>query len=244
MIIDTHCHLDQLSPKQLGSQLNSAGLYLTVGTAPYDWQKILGLSSQYPNIYPALGLHPWFVDSNWLQDVQKLNSILESNTVKAIGEIGLDYSDKYIQTKALQLMALEHQLSIAEQRTLPLSLHVYKAHNDLLSLLKQFDLGGVIHGLGSSLEISQSYIDLGYKLGTNGILVRGNARRYHQLVTHFGIEHFVIETDAPNVSLPGNNEPHLADINTVVTKLSDLTGLSRLQVERITTQNAKQVFNL
>jgi len=244
MIIDTHCHLDQLSPKQFGSQLNSNSLYLTVGTAPYDWQKILDLSSQYPNIYPALGLHPWFVDSNWLQDVQQLNAILESNTVQAIGEIGLDYSDKYIQTKPLQLMALEQQLSIAEQRTLPLSLHVYKAHNDLLSLLKQFDLGGVIHGLGSSLQIAQSYIDLGYKLGTNGILVRGNARRYHQLVTHFGIEHFVIETDAPNVLLPGNNEPHLADINTVVAKLSDLTGLSRLQVERITTQNAKQVFNL
>ncbi|MEA3406264.1 MAG: TatD family hydrolase [Pseudomonadota bacterium] len=244
MIFDTHCHLDQLSASQLRSQLNSNNLYLTMGTSSANWNNVIQLSSTYDNIYPALGLHPWFVDQSWNDQVDLLRMHIDQNSINAIGEIGLDFSKPYIHNKELQIQALDVQLALAEKYQLPVSLHVYKAHTDLLKLLKNYTVTGVIHSLGSSIEIAQSYLNLGYKIGVNGIIVRDNARRYHQLVARFGLEHFVLETDAPNILLPGHTEAQLSDIYSTLNQVSNLTGLVTGQVESITTNNARVLFKL
>ena len=242
MIYDTHCHLDKLSTLQLSQQIDPLNGYISVGTSSKDWLSVINLASQYPNVFPAIGLHPWFVDSKFSQQLDYLECTLNSSSFKALGEIGLDFSNLYRHNKSHQLSALERQLQLAEYNCLPISVHVYKAHNELLSMLKQFEVIGVIHGLGSSLEVAKSYLSLGYKIGVNGVIVRPNANRYHRMVQNLPMESFVLETDAPNVLLPEYSNSSLNDIYQVISKLSSLTGLTEQQVSQVTTETAQSIF--
>ncbi|WP_028487262.1 TatD family hydrolase [Thiomicrorhabdus chilensis] len=244
MIFDTHCHLDAFTADELSAQLNSNHHYLTMGTSLQNWSTVLRLSSQYPNVFPALGLHPWFVDHNSFSSLVHLESLLENESIHALGEIGLDFSKDYANTKSLQLEIFELQLKLALRFDLPVSLHVYKAHNEMLALLKQYPVKGVLHGLGASIQIAQAYLDLGLLFGVNAVILRSNARRYHQLVSHFGSKSLVLETDAPNVIVPGQDQAQLYDILETLSAVSRLTGESVDSIEKVTGCNAQRIFNL
>jgi len=241
-MFDTHCHLNsyydnsQPFPKSDHS-------FLAVSTQLKDWVPTLEFSAKYNHVFPALGIHPWFVNDSFSVDLLVLKSLLSKTKVTALGEIGLDFKDEYKNTKSIQLTCLEAQLQLAQHLKLPVSLHCIKAHNEMLSLLKQYKVKGVIHGLGGSVQIAQQYINLGFKFGVNGVTVRDNAKRYHELVQIFGLQHIVLETDYPNVNLPGLVKSDLADINTVAQKVADLLKVSVEDVVEQTDYNSFQLFN-
>jgi len=242
MLYDTHCHLTQLSSTVLSEQIDLNCCYLSVGTSNRDWLPVLQLAKDHKNIYSAIGLHPWFVDSNYQSQISHLIDLTQHHPLSALGEIGLDFSKNYKSTKSFQIDALEQQLQIAHDNKLPISVHVYKAHSELLTVLKQYNVTGVIHGLGSSLEITKSYLDLGYKIGVNGVLVNDNAVRYHRMIKHFPLQSFVLETDAPNVKLPGFDRTSLNDIYKVLSMFSNLTGLSKDVISQVTSSTAQSIF--
>jgi len=99
-----------------------------------------------------------------------------------------------------------------------------------------------VHGLGSSVEIAQQYIDLGFKFGVNGVMVRDNAKRYHELVRVFGVNYIVLETDYPNIVLPGLVNSELSDINSVAETVADLLNISIEDVITQTDYNSCELF--
>lgn len=242
MFVDTHCHLDQLDSADIETSLRKDCFYLSMGTDRGNWQHVLKLGEQYSNICIALGIHPWFVTDAASDDLQCLNSLLLQANVHAIGEIGLDFGPNHKAGLELQLQFFEAQLQLAQEFSLPISIHVHKAHNETIALLKRYDICGVIHSLGSSVEIAQQYVDLGFKFGVNGILLRENAHRYHKLVKHFDITHIVSETDAPNIVLPGCSKGSLSDIVLIVERIAALKKLTIAEVQRSLFNNANSVF--
>ncbi|WP_373020778.1 TatD family hydrolase [Thiomicrorhabdus sp.] len=243
MIIDTHCHLTSLSSSALNEQLNPEHLYLTMGTHVSDWPDVIHLSKTYSNVFSALGLHPWYVTEEYESELETLQQQLLESTPTAIGEIGLDFSPDHNATRKFQLDAFECQLKFALEYDLPVSLHVYKAHNETIELLKRYPVRGVVHSLGCSVQLARQYVDLGFKFGVNAILARDNARRYHELVREFGLECVVLETDSPNIRLPAVSETNLADILQVVNAVSEITGSTALEVVKRTEANANQIFH-
>ncbi|MEA1988255.1 MAG: TatD family hydrolase [Pseudomonadota bacterium] len=256
-MFDTHCHLDKLfdPSKSFNSVLKSTAstipltinvsdhFYLTVSTSISDWQAVLDISSHFEQVYAALGLHPWFVTKESLTTLDKLYNLVRSNVVHAIGEIGLDFSNEYKDNAENQINAFTRQLALAKQSDLPVSMHLVKSHNQALQELKKIPVKGVVHGLGTSVEMAQHYVDLGLKIGVNGVVVRENAVRYHQLVKYFGLEHIVLETDYPNVKLPGLVTTNLSDINTIANTVATLLNSNTNDVIMSTDHNAKQIFN-
>ncbi|MEA1989030.1 MAG: TatD family hydrolase [Pseudomonadota bacterium] len=256
-MFDTHCHLDKLfdPTKSFNSAINSTAsnipqtlndfnhYYLAVSTSISDWHAVLDISSYFEQVYVALGLHPWFVTKESLTTLDELYNLVSTNVVHAIGEIGLDFSNEYKDNAENQIEAFTKQLALAKQSDLPVSLHLVKSHNQALQELKKIPVKGVVHGLGTSVQMAQHYVDLGLKIGVNGVVVRENAVRYHQLVTYFGLEHIVLETDYPNVKLPGLVTTNLADINTIANTVATLLNTSINNVIMSTDHNAKQIFN-
>ncbi|MDG6779168.1 TatD family hydrolase [Thiomicrorhabdus sp. zzn3] len=242
MLVDTHCHLDQIDPNDLKTSLSADCVYLSMGTDKNNWQQLLRLNEKYSNIRIALGIHPWFVSDHSVDDLHFLYSLLSQIKVHAIGEIGLDFGLNHKASRDLQLEVFEAQLKLAHELALPISVHVYKAHNEVIALLKRYDVQGVIHSLGSSVNIAQQYVDLGFKFGVNGILLRENARRYHALVEHFDIRHIVSETDAPNIALPGRSKGHLKDIVVIIERIASLKKLTVAEAQRCLFNNANSVF--
>lgn len=249
IIVDTHCHLDAFSLPTLLEQYAEFSarhlkpIFLTMGVSRSNWPTVLQLSHDYLNVYAALGIHPWYVNDDSFTDLGELRRLLSQNSVCALGEVGLDFSDNYRINRLLQMEVLVEQLRLAEQFTKPISVHCVKAHNEMLSLLGTHAVCGVMHGLGASVPLARRYIELGFKIGLNAVLVRSNAVRYHQLVRHFGIEHFVLESDAPNVRIPGCETTHLTDVFQVALKVSELQGHSVQTVLQQTTANAHYIFD-
>lgn len=252
MIIDTHCHLDSLiessvdftDSQSIFREHNLAPQFITMSVTPDNWSVVLKLSLLYPNIHAALGIHPWYVTAQNSSSLQSLENLLNSEQIVALGEIGLDFSSVYQHSKKLQIEVLEAQLSLAEKFSKPISIHVIKAHNEMYQSLRCHNLTGIIHGLGSSLEVAQSYVDCGFKIGVNGVLLRENARRYHELVRHFGSNYLVLESDYPNVKLPGLVKSNLHDIIRVAEQIATLLSLSFDDVLNTLNDNAQQIFKL
>ena len=104
-IIDTHCHLDfpvfdddrDLILKNC--QDNNIDAIVVPGVNHKNWQRVISLSRQYEIIHPALGLHPCFIHEHQADELDKLAQLCDTESLVAIGEIGLDFYDKKSQKK-------------------------------------------------------------------------------------------------------------------------------------------------
>ncbi len=253
MIIDTHCHLDSLlfSPPSCfpyllnrKKHLEFDAFFISMSTSPLDWLTQLELSKEFKRVYCALGIHPYYVQNSDFKSLALLEKLFVGESIVALGEVGLDFTLPYKKNKTLQLELLTEQLLLAKRFDLPASLHVRKAHNEMLDILSNITVRGVIHGLGASKELARSYIDLGFKIGINGVVIRENACRYHELVRYFGLKHLVLETDFPHVKIKNLKEPFLSDIILVAEKIASLLNCSLEEVVDKTSLNAQKIFNL
>lgn len=205
-IIDTHAHIDQVEfdwdRDELFTQFKRNGIenIIIPAIAPDMWEKQLAIATQY-NCPFALGIHPWFSRNQAESDFQLLSLLIETQKENpnfiAIGECGLDKCkpDNWQQ----QLSYLEFQLGLAKKLKLPVILHVVKAHNEVLNVLKKVNLvrGGVIHAYSGSVETGLEYIKLGFKLGIGSLVMNENAKKLRRAVAELPIEALVIETDSP-----------------------------------------------
>ncbi len=248
MVIDTHCHLNSISfpPFKFLASFSDFDLtpsFITMSTHSKEWCKQVELSQKFNHVYCALGIHPWYAQKMQTIDLLNLEEHLKKNFIIALGEIGLDFNARYKPYKVKQLECLIKQLELAERFSKPVSLHVIKAHNEMLSLLSNVNVSGIIHGLGSSKQIVKSYVDLGFKIGINGIITRINARRYHEMVSYLGLEHIVLETDYPYIDISYSKKPCLSDILLVAQQVAYLLNVSLERVLLKSTQNTQLIFN-
>ncbi len=253
MIIDSHCHLDALlspPPLSFSTSLNDrvhvkhSVYFITMSTSPLDWRNQLERSQTFENVFCALGVHPWYVQDIDLTYLVQLERLFMTELVVALGEVGLDFTPLYKESRTLQLEILVEQLALARRFEKPVSLHVRKAHNEMLEILSNTAVKGAVHGLGASKELAQSYVDLGFKIGVNGVLKRDNARRYHELVRYFGLDYLVLETDFPHVKIAPSEVSFLSDIVLVAEKVASILNTSVENVLEKMTLNTQEAFNL
>jgi len=251
-IIDTHCHIDlpvfDHDRDQILKTCQLAGIKQIIVPAieSASWDTLLTISNAHECLFPTLGLHPVFIEQHNESDLEKLDKLTAQKLPLAIGEIGLDF---YITDtdKNKQKHIFEQQLLIAKKYQLPVVLHVRKAHDDVLSHLKNKTLtGGTCHAFNGSYEQAKRYIDLGFKLGFGGTLTFPNARKIHQLAKQIPLEHIVLETDAPDMSGYAHqgqrNQPDF--IGDALIALSEIKQMPPEQVAEQTSLNARQIFNL
>lgn len=235
--IDSHCHFN-FSPfsNQLAESLalaEQAGVKAIVipGTVANSFPTLLALSAKHPSLFPALGLHPVFIDQHTDTDLDSLAQLVATQPqILALGEIGLDFFDadaSLLINRQLQL--LDDQLVIAQQAQLPIILHSRRSHDRLAQRLKQANLttGGVIHGFSGSYQQAKRFIDLGYYLGVGGTISYLRANKTRETFRKLPVDCLVLETDAPDMPLAGyQGQPNRPE---QVVKIWQL--LSELRVE-------------
>ena len=251
-IFDTHCHLDldvfDLDRDQILTSCHDLGIKQILVPAIHrqGWDTLLTCCSQNNGLYPALGLHPVFIEQHHDVDLKLLEEYLANNSVYAIGEIGLDYFVDDLD-KNRQQEIFEAQLAIAQCANLPVVLHVRKAHDQVLSLLKKYKLaGGFAHAFNGSLQQAQQYIDLGFKLGFGGTLTFEGSSKIRALATDLPLDAIVLETDAPDMVVAAhkgerNSPEYIVDCLEILAGLRDI---SKEEIADKTTANARKVLRL
>jgi TatD DNase family protein len=102
-----------------------------------------------------------------------------------------------------------------------------------------------VHSFIGSYKTANKFIELGYKIGMNGIITYGDS--YDRLISEINLQSIVIETDCPYLTprpleKGTRNQPQY--VCHVAQKIADVKGVSVEEVAKITTQNAKKVLNV
>lgn len=248
MFTDTHCHIyeEYYDVDDIMKKINSSNVNRIINNA-CDFKtslEVLDLSKRYSNMYCAIGLHP----ENDLDEIDNVMALIIKNkdnpNMVAIGEIGLDYYYNK-DNKEEQIEVLCKQLELAEKLNLPVIIHSREATGNMLSILKKYDVKGVIHCFNGSVEVAKEYIKLGYKLGINGVITFKNCKLIEVIKT-IGVDNVVFETDSPYLApVPfrgeENNPTHVVDI---VDFVSNNTGVSVEDLANISNKNIKDIFDI
>ncbi|HHH89480.1 MAG TPA: TatD family deoxyribonuclease [Aliiroseovarius sp.] len=247
VIFDSHCHLDSeafdADRAQVLERCRASGIrhFLVPGVARAGWDRLLTLCDRETGLYPALGLHPVFIEQHAPAHLDALQGCLAGHKVYAIGEIGLDF---YIDNpdRARQRDFFVAQLEIARAANLPVILHIRKAHDEVLALLRKHPVpGGFAHAFNGSLQQARQFIDLGFRLGFGGTLTYPGSHRIHALAKALPPEAMVLETDAPDMAVAAHrgerNSPEY-----ILDCLQALAALRGEEPERLAEQTTANVF--
>lgn len=254
--VDSHCHFDfdvfnADRDAVWQSCRNNGMVYMLVpGIEPRQWPRLQALHKQYEGLYHAVGLHPWWIEKCLPEDRQSdlidaLYAAAKQKGCMAIGECGLD---ALIDTPMeRQEAVLEAHLLVARDLQLPVILHCVRAHNPLIRLLKRFQSKrGVIHAFTGSQQIAQTYQDMGFYIGVGGSITYERARKTRSALADMPLEALLLETDAPDMPLCGNqgkrNSP--ANIPLICDSLAELRDESPEHIMAVTTGNFQNLLNL
>jgi TatD DNase family protein len=251
-LIDTHCHLDVEEfdadrPAVLG-RARRAGVVAQLIPAidRAGWPGLLALCRSEAGLYPALGLHPVYIDRHDAADLDNLEAAIDREHPLAVGEIGLDHAVEGLDRERQQRF-FEAQLAIARNAGLPVVLHVRRAHEDVLRLLRRTRVrGGIAHAFNGSKELAARYLELGFKLGFGGMLTFERSTRLRQLARELPLEAIVLETDAPDLTVASHqherNSPEY--LPECLAALAEVRGEDPGVVAARTTANARATLGI
>ncbi len=252
-IIDTHCHLDASEfshdYQDVLKKARQVGVIAQIlpGVCQLHWKRLLSLCESELDLFAAIGMHPLYTRYHTVDDFLKLQDAVSQHSPIAIGEIGLDFYVKD-HNKNEQKELFGAQIDIAKKNKLPLILHVRKAHDEVLSILrkKQFNYGGIVHAFNGSLQQAKHYLDKGFLLGFGGTLTYPRAHKIRNIAQKLPLLSMVLETDAPDLAPSAyhglrNSPEYLPDI---VNTLSHLRNATPEKIAETTTHNAIELFQL
>ena len=252
-MIDTHAHIQSRDVGDVDKVINSAkengvSKIICVGYDVKSSVEAVELADKYKEVYAIIGVHPSeveYVESNYIDTLKKLS---ENKKVVAIGEIGLDYHYQPFD-KDLQKKVFLEQLELANEVNLPICIHSRDATGDLIKMLEEnkqlLNNGGVLHCFGESVETFNIIKKYNFKISIGGVLTYKNARNVQSAISQIPLEYIMLETDCPWLTPEPyrgkeKNEPKY--IGCVLEKLAEIKGVTVEEVERVTTNNAIELF--
>mgnify|MGYP003563050887 CR=1 FL=1 len=209
---------------------------------------MLRLKERYPaEVQLMAGLHPTHVKENYEEELEHVKQLLTTGNYCAVGEIGIDlYWDQ--STLDIQKQAFKAQIRLARQHGLPIVIHCREAFEPIFEVLEEEaddHLFGIFHCFTGTYEDALRAIGLGFKLGIGGVVTFKNGK-IDQFIGRIGLEHIVLETDAPYLApVPYRGKRNeSAYIKQVLEKLSDIYGLTKSEIARQTTANSLEIFKV
>lgn len=270
-MFDSHCHLHdaRMDAERAGAITRAAAAgveaILLAGVDESGWRDEDALVRQaLPlQVVAAYGVHPQVVP---LLDEAQLSGQLAAleraargmpqadgvTLVRphALGEMGLDARTE--ETKGCldrQEAVFRAQLALARDCDLPVMLHILRAHEAALRVLKSDGLprrGGVVHSFSGSAELVREYVKLGLHLSFAGSITLPEARRQHAAARAVPDDRLLVETDAPDQTplgrRPSRNEP--AFLPDVIAELAAVRGQTVAHVARLTDGNTRRLLGL
>jgi len=255
MIIDTHVHLDDERYREDFNEMMQRSYkadieaFIIPGASPKTLLRAVELCEHYPNIYFAVGIHPY--------DLEEMNGLdfeyyAAHPKCVAIGECGMDYfrlegsDDEKIAEKKRQENAFRNQIRWAKKVKKPLIIHIRDASHDAKMILLEEganEVGGVLHCYNADDELL-SLANEGFYFGIGGVLTFSNAKKLVNILPKIPKEKLLIETDGPYLTPHPHrgqrNEPAYTKL--VAQKMSQILECSMEEIESLTTNNAKTLF--
>ena len=235
---------------------------VTIGTNRETSRQAIACAQRYDIVYAAIGMHPLHTfdaydcdpDEQGVEecDYDVYKALAQQEKVVAIGEVGLDYhhfgpQHDVAAIKQKQRDVLMTFIELCNDVHKPIIVHCWDGYDDLLDILMQcpVEKKGIIHSYVGSWKNAIKFVDLGYKIGLNGIVTYGES--YDTLLKKIDLTHLVIETDCPYLPprpLPRDGRCEPRDVLHVAQKIADAKEVAIERVLRETTRTAQTIFGV
>lgn len=181
----------------------------------------------------SVGVHPRHVERGiWENDVATVRHALENPRVVAIGEAGLDGCCE--APMEVQRQAFEAQVRIAQERGVPLILHLVKALDECIAVLRHNALSKpfVHHGFRGSPEMAKQLMDWGGCISFGAALL-APSEKLKAAIRSVPVERLFLETDEADCG-----------IDEVFAAAACIRGDEPDQLVRAVQSNARSLFHL
>ncbi len=197
-------------------------------------------------------------------DVNLYSELVKNPKVVGIGECGLDYyrikneelGIKNFQTiKQKQVEVFKKQIRFAKEHNKVLVVHSRpepgsdELYEDMLKVFAEEKVNEMrfeIHSYTHTPGYFKKFLELGAYVSFNGIITFDKTGNMAELVKMAPLDKILLETDCPYLTPVPNrgkrNEPLF--VKFVAAKIAEIKQLAALEIEEITTANAKKLFNL
>ena len=262
MLTDTHCHLNlpefEHDLDQVMQSARETGLkkILIPGIDLPSSIKAVDLAEKYPGlIYAAVGIHPNYASDDDERSQKSLRSLLSSEQVVAVGEIGLDYFRDFTQ-KEVQIKTFRSMLEIANEFEKPICLHQRSSVNDLLSELEQWQQvlvsenslllqnPGVFHSFGGETELMEFAKKHNYYFGVSGFITYKKADKLRDRLIYLNKSRILLETDSPYITPEPyrgkRNEP--SNVELTAKMVAKVLETDVDEIHQLTSLNAATLF--
>ena len=155
-------------------------------------------------IIPSFGYHPWYIHERTADWLKNLTRFLDETPGAVVGEIGLDRWKPGLNYDGQEEIFVA-QLRLAAQRNLPVSIHCLQAWGRMLDILKAEPrpaCGFLLHSYGGPKEMVKPLADLGAYFSLPGYYAHERKARQRETFRVVPRDRLLIETDAPDQSLP------------------------------------------
>ncbi len=250
---DSHCHLD---PMRFGSELSdvlararAAGVtrMTVIGTRAADSEAAAELAGREPGVVAAAGIHPNDVAEAEPGEWERVERLVASGRVAAVGETGLDWY-RTTAPPELQRDFFDRHLRLAQRHALPVVIHTRESIRDTLDMLREAVARGplrpVLHAFTGTADEAAEAVALRCHLGFAGMVTFRSSAALREVAKLVPLDRLLIETDSPFLApepLRGKrNEP--ANVVHTARCLALARGEPLDLFAAATTANARRVF--
>ncbi|WP_075879193.1 TatD family hydrolase [Vreelandella massiliensis] len=255
MFVDSHCHLDRLSDKTHGGDLNATldaaraaevSQFLAIAVTLEDVPNLARIARDHHDVVISAGLHPLH-SAEHEPSIDAIMKTADQYSAVAIGESGLDYHYRESVPADVQYERFKRHLIAARELELPIVVHTREAKEDTLKLLREHadpQVGGVLHCFSEDMDMAREAIRLGFYISLSGIVTFRNADSLRELARKLPLDRLLIETDSPYLApVPYRGKPNEpAWVVEVAECIAKERGISVDEVAMQTTANFYRLF--
>lgn len=234
-LFDMHCHLDLMSNAEevaRDAATRDIAIFDTTVT-PDDSRDARQRFAETPHVRVGAGLHPWWLADGRCDGTDAAKAALAAARSTFVGEVGLDFSPRYQESRALQIEALDLILRSCAERPCTgrvISLHAVRSAGTILDILERYDLtrsaACIFHWFsGTSDELARARkIDCYFSINER-MLTSKKGREYARQIPD---ERLLLETDAPlELNVPYAAEALETSLAATLGRLAELRKMDR-----------------
>jgi TatD DNase family protein len=241
---------------QILEQARESGIehIMVTGTSVNGSQDAAQLAQQYPEFLSSTaGIHPHEAVHCDADALNQLAHLVTGETVKALGETGLDYFRDF-SPRERQREAFASQLQLAAELQMPVFLHQRDAHEDFMTILREYRNAlpcGVVHCFTGTEQELRDYLELDMHIGITGwICDERRGQHLHDCISLVPDNRLMLETDAPYLlprtikPKPSSRRNTPANLVYVLETIANCLGKDKKSIAEQTTLNARVFFKL
>ncbi len=237
MLYDAHAHLHEFLESRIAEFVRE----ITIAAVSDDYpssRKTVELSSNYDNVVPCVGIHPWNVDKVSIDELRQVEKLVAE--AKCIGEVGLDR--RFVpQTFDRQLEFFQTFVNWARDYDLPLNIHAPDAWRDVLEIIRRADVDkALFHWYTGPLNLIQELRDYGYYISINAAIKIQEKSRSVAKEAPLGM--ILLESDGPYEYRGITLEPPMVKDAAVI--IASIKGVSVEDLWDAVADNFSRLFNV